>query len=118
MAARTQHYLFDIAKTGNYILKVTAGLTLEQLRSDQTLLYAVERAFEIIGEALRRLRDHDLATAQTLPEYTKIIGFRNHLIHGYDLIDYDVVWDVIENFLPNLISEVEAHLERLETGEA
>lgn len=117
MVDRSQHYLFDIAKAGNYILGVTADLTLEQLKSDQTLLYAVERAFEIIGEALRRLRDYDLATAQTLPEYAKIIGFRNHLIHGYDLIDYDVVWDVIQNFLPNLVIKVEAHLERLGSGE-
>ncbi len=66
----------------------------------------VERNFEIIGEALRRLSQHDPATAQHMSSQAQIIAFRNRLIHGYDLIDHAVVWDVIQRDVPVLIAEV------------
>lgn len=63
---------------------------------------AVERQFEIIGEALSKLAKMDPETANNIPEYRRIIAFRNILIHGYATIDDKIVWGVIENYLTPL----------------
>ncbi len=68
---------------------------------------AVERQFEIIGEALNRLGRFDEATASRISERKRIVAFRNILIHGYDLVDEQVVWDVVQKDLRGLRREVE-----------
>jgi uncharacterized protein with HEPN domain len=71
---------------------------------------AVERQFEILGEAFVRLREADLETFGQFPQAPRIIGFRNRLIHGYDAIDQETVWDVVQRHLPALIAGVERML--------
>jgi uncharacterized protein with HEPN domain len=56
---------------------------------------AVERQFEIIGEAISQLHKVDANTAELIPEYKKIIAFRNILIHGYATIENNTVWGVV-----------------------
>ena len=73
---------------------------------------AVERNFEIIGEAIRRLRDHDPKVADAISESPRIISFRNTLIHGYDLVDDALVWDVIKHKLPVLQREIEVLMQQ------
>jgi len=67
---------------------------------------ALERQFEIIGEAIFRLDriDHQ-NLAIKIPEYPKIIGFRNVIAHGYDIIDYDVLWDFAKERVPELLGK-------------
>lgn len=67
---------------------------------------AVERQYEIIGEALNRLRRHDPVTAALISECDRIIAFRNVLAHGYDAVDDRISWDIVENKLPVLRDEV------------
>jgi uncharacterized protein with HEPN domain len=74
------------------------------------LRQSVERNFEIIGEAMRRLTQYDLAMAQGITGHTQIIAFRNILIHGYDQLDHRVVWQVIQRDVPLLLAEVVALL--------
>jgi uncharacterized protein with HEPN domain len=71
---------------------------------------AVERQFEIIGEALRRLAMDDAATARRITGHERIIAFRNILIHGYAEVDDRIVWDILERKLPTLLEEVESLL--------
>lgn len=93
--------LQDIRAAAEYILKKTSGKTKDDYLSDDLLRPAVERHFEIIGEALTRLR-RDSATLFQIPDQKQIIAFRNLLIHGYDAVDSNRVWDAIENSLPAL----------------
>ena len=72
---------------------------------------AVEREFEIIGEAMTRLARVDSAVAARISEYARIIAFRNLLIHGYADVDDRLVWNVVETSLPTLVREVAAVLE-------
>lgn len=68
---------------------------------------AVERQFEIVGEALGQLARVDAAMAERIPNLREIIAFRNILIHGYAVIDRARVWRVIEEDLPRLRATLE-----------
>ena len=85
-------------------------MTLEDYRGDRRLRNAVERNFEIIGEAIKRLAQIDPQTADRIGDYRQIIAFRNVLIHGYDLVDHALVWSAIESQVPALPEDVEALL--------
>ena len=104
-------YLEDIREAGQTILDVTSGKSLVDYLADKVLRLAVERCFEIVGEAMRRLDEADHATAAKITDFQRIIAFRNVLIHGYSLVKHELVWSVVENQLPNLIKEVAALLE-------
>jgi len=80
----------------------------EDYRSNTMLRAAVERQFEIIGEALSQLARLDEALVERISEHRRIIAFRNILIHGYADVDDRLVWDVIQGKLPVLRREVEA----------
>jgi uncharacterized protein with HEPN domain len=66
----------------------------------------VERQFEIIGEAVNRLSKIDSTIVAELPDTPRIVAFRNILIHGYDVVDNHVVWDVIQGKLEPLHAQV------------
>jgi len=72
---------------------------------------AVEREFEIIGEALAQLTKLDPGLATRISQHRTIIDFRNILIHGYAEVDDRLVWDVLETKLPVLRREVDALLD-------
>ncbi len=108
---RTPKTLEDIRDAASFVLEVTKGRTLEEYSGDRLLRQAIERNFEIIGEAMGRLSRNDPETASRVGEHKRIIAFRNVLIHGYDLVDDELVWDTIKNKLPMLLAEVEALLD-------
>ncbi len=112
MQPESAKYLEDIREAGNTILEVTRGRSLSDYTRDKVLRLAVERCFEIIGEALRRLQERDQATASRITDHQRIIAFRNVLIHGYSLVKHDLVWSAVENHLPRLLNEVEALLRK------
>lgn len=91
-------------------MAATEGKTLADYSNDRLLRQAVERNLEIVGEAVGRLRRDDPDTATRLSERERIVAFRNVLIHGYDLVDDELVWDTIQTKLPILLSEVEEFL--------
>lgn len=92
---------------------MTSGKTFEQLVGDIVLRSAVERQFEIVGEALARLARVDESTAKLIPNLPRIIAFRNILVHGYAEIDHARVWLVIEKHLPRLRDTLTELLARL-----
>lgn len=74
---------------------------------------AVERKFEIIGEALAQLARLDPALAARVPEYRRIIAFRNVIIHGYATVDDGEVWRIAMTLLPGLRAVVAGLLREL-----
>lgn len=82
-----------------------AGKDLAAFQSDRILQLAVERQFEINGEALGRLERIDPDLPAKIPEHRQIIGFRNLIAHGYDVIDDAALWDFVCNRLPELLAK-------------
>ncbi len=74
--------------------------------ADQMLLFAVIRSLEIFGEAASRI-SNEFQNAHPYIPWRAIIGMRNRLIHAYFDIDYDVVWEAINNEIPKIIPELE-----------
>ena len=106
MQPKTPKLLDDIRDAAAFIRQVTDGKTLDAYRADRVLRHAVERNFEILGEAVGRLARADPETAARIGDHPQIIAFRNVLIHGYDLVDDVQVWGVITHDLPCLEQQV------------
>ncbi|MHC4445680.1 MAG: HepT-like ribonuclease domain-containing protein [Planctomycetota bacterium] len=106
MQPKSPKLLDDIRTAAAYILDKTRNKSLAEYTSDDILRPAVERHFEIIGEALNRLIRLDPNTAGKITDAPQIIAFRNVLIHGYDAIDDSRVWDAVQNSLPTLQDQV------------
>jgi uncharacterized protein with HEPN domain len=86
--------LFDARKACNRISKFISGQSLEQFLTDELLQSAVERQFEIIGEALNQALAVDSTLSNNVTNLNWIISFRHRLIHGYAHISPEIVWGV------------------------
>jgi uncharacterized protein with HEPN domain len=95
-------YLWDALRAADSVQAFVRGKTYEAFVHDDLLRSAVERQLEIIGEALSQLAKVDPQIASNISELRRIIAFRNILVHGYAAIDYDTVWRLIEDKLPEL----------------
>jgi uncharacterized protein with HEPN domain len=101
----------DILQAAEEIQNFTHGMDLKAYQKSRITQRAVERDFEIIGEALNRIRQIDAQLIEKVSEYHRIIGFRNILIHGYDIIDEMIVWKAVENHLPILVKKIKEILD-------
>lgn len=111
MQIEAKKFLEDIRQSAERVLEFTRDKTFENYDNDDLLRSAVERQFEIIGEALNRLSQKDSDLVNRIENYKRIISFRNILIHGYNLIDNRVVWDIVQNHLQVMLTQVVAMLE-------
>ncbi len=110
MKPEAPKYIFDIWRAVELLTEFTAGKTFTDYERDAMLRAAVERQFEIIGEATARLAKLDQELADRIGEYRRIVAFRNILIHGYADVDDRLVWDVVDSKLPILRRDVEGLL--------
>jgi uncharacterized protein with HEPN domain len=94
--------LWDAHQAAERVTRFTVNKSIAEYETDDFLRSAVERQFEIIGEALNQLSRIDSAAAATIEALPRIIAFRNVLIHGYASVDNRIVWGVIEGSLPSL----------------
>ena len=92
----------DIIDSANKILDYTANFSFEEFTKDGKTIDAVIRNFEIIGEAANRLPE-EFKDKHTNIDWHRIRGFRNRIVHDYFGIDYSIVWEIKESFLPALI---------------
>ena len=80
--------------------------TFYDFQEDRALQLVVERELEIIGEALARLRRDHPNLAEQIRDVHKIVGLRNVLAHGYDILENEILWDIVENKLPILKADI------------
>lgn len=106
MPDKSLKYLADIKDAAEFILQSVQEKSLRDYQEDRLLRQAIERNFEIIGEAVGRLRKSAPDLLALIEHAQQIISFRNLLIHGYDMVDSSVVWQVIQDDLPNLLRDV------------
>ncbi len=103
-------YLADMLDGCRFLAELTRGKSIDDYRCDRTFRSAVERELQNIGEALRQLHSCAPDVAAKISEHEKIIRFRHALVHGYDSVKPQLVWDVIEVKLPAMWTELEALL--------
>jgi uncharacterized protein with HEPN domain len=97
--------LLDIKVSISKILDYTVGMTFGSYDADSKTKDAVERNFEIIGEAASRIPD-DFKKLHPSIEWRIIKDFRNFMIHEYFGINNQIVWDTIQFRLPDLVQEI------------
>jgi len=84
--------------------------TLEDLCQDRGFRSAIERELQIIGEACYVLERVHPELCRRISEYKRIIRFRHVLVHGYDVVSPDIIWEIVQHKLPLLNNELEVLL--------
>nr|VFK39003.1 MAG: Uncharacterized conserved protein, contains HEPN domain [Candidatus Kentron sp. SD]VFK43843.1 MAG: Uncharacterized conserved protein, contains HEPN domain [Candidatus Kentron sp. SD]VFK78532.1 MAG: Uncharacterized conserved protein, contains HEPN domain [Candidatus Kentron sp. SD] len=104
---RDQAFMLDILDAARLIIAYLNGVSKEAFLEDTQQQDSVIRRIEIIGEAARRVSP---ATRDAFPEihWSEMIGMRNMMIHCYDDIDLDIVWNTARDDLPRLIAQLES----------
>ena len=101
-ATRLRHMLDHAAEA----VGMARGRSREDLDKDRQLSLSLTRLLEIVGEAATRVSPAARERLTSIP-WPAIVGLRNRLIHGYDQVDFDILWDVIQIDLPPLIAELQ-----------
>lgn len=107
MTNEAKKRLLDAAKACEAIAEFVTGKDFAAYEKDRLLRSGVERQFEIIGEALNKAGAAEASLAAQLPGFHRIIGLRNRLIHGYDNVDDEILWDVVQSKLAALKEMIE-----------
>jgi uncharacterized protein with HEPN domain len=108
--------LGQIRDAAHRLQVICADKTLEQLLVDWQATAALERFIEIVGEGVKRL-PLDLRSRHPDVPWKEIAGTRDHLSHGYDDVDYQVLWDAVQKDVPALLVTVEQMLKALDSDE-
>ena len=103
MERDTNTYLYDIIQSCQNIRKFTTDIDFQTYTADLLIKSAVERQFIIIGEALNRISRFDPVMYNHIPHVERIIGFRNIIVHGYDIVSDQLVWQIVQSHLSELV---------------
>ncbi len=105
MSLSVHEYLMHIRDETNYIIGRTGQLNLDDFLKDETLKRAFVRSIEIIGEAAKKVPE-DFRLQHSDINWRAMAGMRDKLVHDYFGIDYDLVWDVAINKIPELHQKI------------
>ena len=101
-------HFYDALQAARAVRDFTHGRCFEEYCADDLLSSAVEHKFEIIGEALNRVKRKYPEDMASISAWPAIIGFRNVLAHAYDHVEDTVVWGIVTRQIPAFIAELEA----------
>lgn len=110
-------WLWDVREAALAIERFITGMDAQTYAQSELVHSAVERKFEVIGEALNQLSKTNPALGARVPHIAQVVAFRNQLIHGYALIDHATVWGVIRDSLPALLQAVAILLKELDAAD-
>lgn len=100
-----QILLEDIRDAIGKIERYCAGLSRDDFLGDDKTVDAVVRNLEIIGEAVRRLPD-DFKDAHPGIPWSQIGGLRNRIVHDYSGLDLELIWEVVQQSVPELSGQI------------
>ncbi len=109
MSKEPIEFLKHIADECSYLLSVNKELSKDAFLNDETLKRAVVRSLEIIGEATKKI-PADFKIKWSSIQWKNMAGMRDRLIHDYIGVNYSIVWDVLNNKIPELHSQIQAVL--------
>ncbi|HAV13093.1 MAG TPA: hypothetical protein DCX06_06335 [Opitutae bacterium] len=107
MPRKLEKLVHDARGACDELRTFTRGKTYEDLLEDRGLQLILERLFEVLGEALNRLRNLDEEAFQQITDGHRIIGTRNLLAHGYDVVDHEILWAAVQSSLGHLEKDLE-----------
>jgi uncharacterized protein with HEPN domain len=100
-----QSYLLDIAKLCQTILRLTANMTEVEFQHDERTQLAILYEMTILGEVVKRLSTEFRSQHSTI-EWRRIAGMRDRLVHDYDEVKLDLVWEVVKTNIPELLEYI------------
>ena len=112
---RDNGYLWDMLDIARETQGLMHGFTLESLLADVRTRRALERTLEVLGEAANRVSDSTRAELPQIP-WTKIIGQRNVIAHGYAVLHHGRLFRTVKDDLPGLIDSLQRVVAQLERG--
>jgi uncharacterized protein with HEPN domain len=115
MSSSPREYLQHILAEAEYLIGAAATVEQSGFQCDETLKRAFVRSIEIIDEAAKHVPE-DFRALHPGIEWRAMAGMRDRLIHGYFGVDYDLVWDVVTNKVPELRDAVSAILDGFDEG--
>ena len=110
MSSEPRDYLRHILVEADYLIAQTGDLTRDEFVANETLRRAFVRSLEIIGEAAKKVPAEFRAQHPTI-EWRAMSGMRDRLIHDYFGVDYELVWDVVQQRIPELRRQLASVLE-------
>ena len=103
---RDSAYILDIFTSARLVRSYMEGVGLDKFLADIQLQDSVIRRIEVIGEAAGRISPQFQKTRPEIP-WQAMIGMRNRMIHGYDDIDFDIIWNTTQESIPLLLRLIE-----------
>ena len=111
MQRTTAKRLLDAYMAAQRIVSFTDGKTIDDMWKDRGLQLSLHKLIEIVGEALNQANRIDPEIAAAIPDFRRIVDMRNRITHGYDSVDYGVIWQVSTEYVPRLLPSLDRLLE-------
>ena len=112
-----EKFLYDALQATRLVAKFTEGKSYADYIAEDLLRSGAERQLIIVGEALNRISQIDPDIASRIGDHKQIVSFRNIIVHGYDIVEDEIVWGIIKSHLPKLHNDLETLLKEMDNPE-
>lgn len=102
MKLETAKRLHDATQACAELQEITADRTKEEFLTERLRKLAVWKLIEVVGEALRQAELTDSSLTERIPDLRLIVDTRNRITHGYDSINFSLLWDIVQDEIPSL----------------